>query len=262
MTTDRDFKRLVRQRMTETGERFTAARAALRSSPTMATTSAAVTARWIELLGDPQQNQGAFQLLKQLAPDELRPLAVAGTRHADPKVRRRSCRLLDDLALTPASIAALEACTDDDDPRVRAAALHTLACERCKPDGVCLDQRQIAERAANDRSAKVRRGVVMELSWNRVHSDEWAFALAARLLDDPSPEIRRYARAALDRIERQRRTDEERRRLPEPLRTKTERHPGKWVAISEGAIVAVDPPPSWRRRHPDAQLYFVGAEAP
>jgi hypothetical protein len=258
MTTDKDFKRLVRQRMTETGERYTAARAALR--PDASTAPPVVAARWIELLGDPRQNQGAFRLLKGLAADDLRPLAVAGTRHGDPRVRRRSCRLLDDLALTPESVAALERCADDPDPRVRAAALHTLACERCKPDGVCLDPRRVAERAADDRSAKVRRGVVMDLAWNAAHSDEWALALAARLLDDPSAEIRRYAQASLDRIERQRRTDGERRRLPELLRTKTERHPGKWVAIEDGGLVAVDPTPSWRRRHPDAQHYFVAQD--
>lgn len=257
MTTDKDFKRLVRQRMAETGERYTAARAALRPDGPPAA-GAGRADRWIELLADPEQNQGAFRLLKELAPDDLRPLAIAGAGHGDPKVRRRSCMLLDDLALTPDSLLALEACTADDDPRVRAAALHTLACARCKPDGVCLDPRQVAERSAADRSARVRRGVVMELSWNPVHSDAWAVAMATRMLDDPSAEIRRYARAALDRIEHQRRTDDERRRLPEPLRTKTERHPGKWVAVVDGGIAAVNPTPSWRRRNPDAQLYFVG----
>jgi hypothetical protein len=256
MPTDKDFKRIVRQRMADTGERFTVARAALETS---AVQPAGVdrAERWIELLGDPQQNQGAFELLKALSPEQLRPLAVTGTRHANPKVRRRSCQLLDDLALTPESVAALEACTDDDDPRVRGAALHTLACERCKPDGVCLDQRLIAERASGDRSAKVRRGVAMTLSWNPRHSDEWALDMATRFLADSSAEIRRYAQAALERIERQRQSDQERRRLPEPLRTKTKRHPWKWVAIVAGAIVAVDPAPSWRRRHPDAHLYFV-----
>lgn len=77
---------------------------------------------------------------------------------------------------------------------------------------------------------------------------------APRFLADPGAEIRRYAQAALDRIDRQRRTDEQRRQLPEPLRTKTERHQLKWVAIAAGQIVAVDPGPSWRRRHPQAQL--------
>lgn len=266
MPTDKDFKRLVRQRMVDTGERFTAARAALAPSLDDATgvdpgsTSKDLPApgsRWIDLLGDPEQNQGAFTLLKALPPDQLGLLAVTGTRHANPKVRRRSCQLLDDLALTPESVAALEACTSDADPRVRGAALHTLGCEHCKPDGVCLDQRQIAERAAGDRSAKVRRGVAMTLSWNPRHSGDWAFNMATRLLADSSAEIRRYAQAALERMECQRQTDEARRQLAEPLRTKTGRHPGKWVAILAGAIVAVDPPPSWRRRHPDAQLYFV-----
>ena len=153
-------------------------------------------------------------------------------------------------------------CTADPDPRVRAAALHTLACAHCKPDGVCLDPRAIAERAAGDPSAKVRRGVAMGLSWNRAHSDTWAVELATRFLEDPSAEIRRYAEAALERIARQRRTDDERRTLPDDLRRKTERHPGKWVAVEDGRIVAVDPGPSWKWRHPDARLHFVAAGNP
>jgi hypothetical protein len=266
MPTDKDFKRIVRQRMDETGERFTVARAALTTTPVDPTGIDGGSSlperglRWIELLGDPQQNQGAFALLRALPPEQLAPLAVTGTRHTNPKVRRRSCQLLDDLALTPDSVAALEACATDDDTGVRRAALHTLGCEHCKPDGVCLDQRLIAERAAGDRSAKVRRGVAMSLSWNPRHSDDWAVGMATRFLGDSSAEIRRYAQTALERIERQRRTDRERRQLPEPLRTKTERHPGKWVAILGGAIVAVEPAPSWKRRHPDAELFFVTSD--
>lgn len=267
MPTEKDFKRLVRQRMAVTGERYTKARTVLGRTPDESPPEHVVPSpraldpqtltRWIVLLGDPQENQSVFRLLKTLPPEELLPLALTGTRHENPKVRRRSCRLLDDLALTPASIEALEACARDADPDVRGAALHALACQDCKPDGVCLDQRAIAERAANDGSAKVRRGVAMTLSWDPNQSDDWAVGMATRLLSDASPVIRRYAQAALDRIERQRRTDEERRQLPEPLRTKTERHFGKWVAIEDGGIASVDPPPSWRRRHPNAHLYFV-----
>jgi hypothetical protein len=260
MPTNKDFKRLIRQRMAATGERYTHARDALVEAPPGVNVDR--TARWVELLADPQQNLGAFELLKALPAPQLQRLAIAGTRHADARVRRRCCRLLDDLALTDESIAALEVCATDADPRVRQAALHTLSCEHCKPDGVCLDQRMIAERAASDPSAKVRRGIVATLAWNPALSDEWAVALATRFLDDASAENRRYARVALDRIDRQRRTDEQRRQLPEPLRTKTERHPGKWVAIIDGAIVSVDPPPSWRRRRPDAQLYFVSRSEP
>ncbi|HET6864267.1 MAG TPA: hypothetical protein VFH80_00010 [Solirubrobacteraceae bacterium] len=266
MPTDKDFKRIVRQRMADTGERFTEARAALSVEPdppqvsirqTGRAETPPITGRWIEMLGDPQQNQGAFGRLKALPPEQLTPLAVAGTRHADPRVRRRSCQLLDDLALTDETVAALEACAVDPEPKVRRAALHTLSCEHCKPDGVCLDQRMVAERAARDRSATVRRGIAMTLAWNPKHSDGWAVAMATRFLEDPSAEIRRHAQAALGRIELQRSTDAERRQLPEPLRTKTERHPGRWVAVVDGRIVAVDPPPSWRRRNPSVRLYFV-----
>lgn len=264
MPTDKDFKRLIRQRMAATGERYTEALTRLAVASGLANQarmqpSSVVSqrGRWVELLGDPDQNQTAFGRLRELPAEDLRPLAIAATRHVNPRIRRRSCQLLDDLALTPESISALEQCAVDPDPRVRRAALHTLACEHCKPDGACLDQRLIAERAASDRSAKVRRGVAMGLSWNPKHSDDWAVALATRLLSDPSSEIRRYAGAALDRIERQRRGDLVRQDLPEALRRKTDRHPGKWVAITSGDIVAVDPGPSWRRDHTEADLYFV-----
>jgi hypothetical protein len=258
MPTDKDFKRLVRQRMADTGLRYTDARRELAGEPRPTTTKTiSKPERWIELLGDPQQNEGAFGLLRALPPDELRPLAVTGTAHANPRVRRRSCQLLDDLALTSETIDALERCATDPDPRVRTAALHTLACEHCKPDGVCLDQRAIAERAAADASATVRRRVAMGLSWNPEHSDGWAVSMATRLLADPSAEIRRYAQAALDRIAHQQRTDADRRQLPDPLRRTTGRHPGRWVAVVDGSVVAVDPPPSWRRHHSEAHLYFV-----
>ena len=129
MPTNKDFKRLVRQRMADTGERYTDARAALVTDVDPSPSPRPqLRERWMELLGDPKQNQYVFRLLKELPPDELRPLAVAGTRHDNPKVRRRSCQLLDDLALTPESIAALEVCTADPDPRVRGAALHCTLC--------------------------------------------------------------------------------------------------------------------------------------
>jgi hypothetical protein len=73
----------------------------------------------------------------------------------------------------------------------------------------------------------------------------------------PERQNRRYAQAALDRITLQASRNGARSELPEPLRTKTERHPGKWVAIRDNAILAVEPSPSWRHRHPDALLYFV-----
>ena len=77
--------------MTATGERYTVARAAF--TPQVAEPAKPPTRwRWIELLGHPQRNQRAFTVLEALPPDELRPLAIAGTRHANPKIRRRSCR--------------------------------------------------------------------------------------------------------------------------------------------------------------------------
>ncbi|MGW0764752.1 HEAT repeat domain-containing protein [Streptomyces sp. NPDC002676] len=57
----------------------------------------------------------------------------AGLRYADPAVREGCCRLLDHLVDTE-SMSLLIVMADDPDARVRTAAFHTLACDRCKGD--------------------------------------------------------------------------------------------------------------------------------
>lgn len=241
MPRNKDFKRLVRQRVAATGEPYTAARAALagpqpgRRPPT----ATVMPERWLELLAERDHALGAFELLRGLPPDDLRPLAVRAARHDDWRVRRHGCRLLDDLAITEASLAALTACLDDPHPKVRRAALHSLSCERCKPDGCVLDVRPLFERMAGDPNAKVRSTVIGTLSWR--DDSDWARNLLARAAEhDRSAEVRGLARRGLARLERQARTDAARRTLPDDLRRKTERHPAKWVAIADGRIIGVN----------------------
>lgn len=262
MPTDKDFKRLVRQRMADTGERYTEARAALDTRPEPLDPRI----RWIEHLADVERAAEAFDLLEALPESTLRRLALAGLDHESWRVRRACCRLLDDLTLTPESIAALESCLDDPHPRVRRNALHTLSCDRCKPDGQCLDIRALFERAARDTNAGVRKMVAGTFEWK--HDEPWAEALMQHFVaTDPSNEIRRSAEKGLARIERQRRTDAERRALPADLVRKTERHRGKWVAIAGGTIIGAEAYAGALRRiikgkgATDAKLYWVSPEA-
>ena len=246
MPENKDFKRIVRRRAAATGETYTAARAAIAGMPpttaTSPTTGLAAPSRpqrWLELLAERDHAPGAFSLLRALPEDELRPLAVTATTHADWRVRRHGCRLLDDLTLTDESLVALTTCLQDDHPKVRRAALHSLACERCKPDGCALDTRLLFERMITDPSASVRAMVVGPLSWR--NDAAWATPLLERVAEsDRSAELRSLARQGLARLARQDATDAARRELPDDLRRKTERHPGKWVAVADGRIIGVD----------------------
>jgi len=266
MPQNKDFKRLVRERMITTGERYTTALARLGLSPRTSPPPSERVARWVAMLGTVDKAFGAFDLLEALPPHELRAAALSGVSDPNWRVRRSCCRLLDDLALTDETQAALLACLDDEHPQVRRAALHSLTCEKCKPDGCSLDRRPLLERMADDPSQRVRKSIVTGLSW--AHHDEWALDLLRRFADDRSAELRALAQQGIARITRERETDQARRRLPDDLLRKTERHPGKWVAIVDGRIVAADRFTGAIRRalrglgHPDAEVYWVAPAEP
>lgn len=63
------------------------------------------------------------------------PAVRRGLAHADPQVRAECCNVLDHFLDEPA-LPELVANLDDPDGRVRARALHALACDRCK-EGSC-----------------------------------------------------------------------------------------------------------------------------
>jgi hypothetical protein len=130
MPRDKDFKRLVRRRMAETGERYTQARIALmrerqRARPPGGSGSRDQVEDWLTLMALPgvpgRQNEG-FADVQALPPDECRRVAVRGLRHESWRVRRRSAQLLDDLALTDETIEALTGALRDQHPGVRQAA--------------------------------------------------------------------------------------------------------------------------------------------
>jgi hypothetical protein len=134
-------------------------------------------------------------------------------------------------------LAALRRALDDPDPRVRRSALHTLSCQHCKPSGCALEVQPLFERMARDPSRRVRAAVLNPLGWQRHGS--WAERLVEYMaVNDPSEKLRDHARAILARKAFERTADAERRRLPERLRLKTERHPFQWVALDGERLVA------------------------
>ena len=258
MPQDKDFKRIVRRRMANTGESYTAARAALDPEPFP---TRGHISRWLAELASPALAIAAYGALRGLPATRLRPAALSGMDHPNWRVRRSCCRLLDDVSLTTESTAALEKRLGDPHPLVRRAALHTLSCKHCKPDGCTLEIQPLFERMACDPSRRVRSAVLHPLSWAYAN-EPWTLDLLRRFSEgDPSRQLREVARTFIADLETRRRSNELRlRELPAELRAKTERHPGRWVAIAAGSIVAVDDPRAIRharRTYPDTVLYWV-----
>jgi len=232
MPLDKDLKRLVRARMAAAGERYTTARAALVPAIPGVDLRALVSK-----LADPATAGTAEAMLRAQPPERLVAALVAGIDSPGWRVRRSCCRLLDDLDLTPSSLAALQGALDDPDPRVRRCALHTLSCQHCKPSGCALDVQPLFERMARDPSRRVRETVLNPLGWQR--HGPWAERLVESIAaSDPSEKLRDDARGILAAKTLERAADAERRRLPERPRLKTERHPFRWVALDGQRLVA------------------------
>lgn len=232
MPVDKDLKRLVRARMAATNENYTTARAALVPSVTRIDLGTLVTQ-----LADPATAGPAAGTLKTQPSERLVPVLVLGLQSPEWRVRRSCCRLLDDLDFTPESLAALQRVLDDPDPRVRRSALHTLSCQHCKPSGCALEIRPLFERMARDPNRRVRDAVLNPLGWQR--HGTWAERLVEYMAaNDPSEKLRDNARGILAGKALERAADAERRRLPERLRLKTERHPFQWVALDGERLVA------------------------
>jgi hypothetical protein len=269
MAQDKDFKRLVRARMAETGERYTTARTALRRGG--GATRRGDVEGWIELLarpGTPGRPNEGFERLQALPEDELRQACLRGLNHASWRVRRRCAQLLDDLSLADETITALTASLQDEHPGVRASALHSLVCVHCKPDACTVDIRSVAMSMLDDPFAQVRRAAVGAL--HQYHDptgtfdDEETIEVLRRIAStDVSGRVRYEAGGLVREKERRLAGDAARRALPDELRGKTERHPGKWVAIADGTIVSAQPFLGRLRRdmkgtgHPDALVVWV-----
>jgi HEAT repeat protein len=149
----------------------------------------------VSCLGDPQRAVAAYHELLRRGPDAVGAIR-AGLRHENPVVREGCCRLLDHL-VDVGSMGHLIAMIDDPDARVRIAAFHALACDRCKGDTCAPGADQVLEPAlrhlADDPDAHVRARAA-ELVGKFVHADGRAVtALEASHAQDPSPVVRKKA---------------------------------------------------------------------
>ena len=243
MPLDKDFKRLVRGRMEQTGESYTVARQALRKNSPSQQLDEREIEKWLDLLALPDQagpGDKAYSRIKSFSHEDRRVCGLQGLRHNNWRVRRRSALLLDDLALTDETIVELKRLLRDHHFKVRAAALHTLVCEHCKPEACDIPIREIAESMLDDPNAKVRAQALGGIAgWVGDVADERALATISNMAEkDPSSKVRGHARGLYNWHLAKRRGDEARLSLPEDVRAKVNRHPGKWVAVSEGTVIA------------------------
>jgi HEAT repeat protein len=120
----------------------------------------------IELLGS-QDREEQYEAYKALFAQGQTVLddAVRGLKHANPKVRRWCADLMDHLA-DDRCVLPLIGLLEDEAPRVRRQAVHSLACQRCKPTPLQADlTATLVEIALNDPSLKVRSEAVFGLSF-------------------------------------------------------------------------------------------------
>ncbi|HEY2174247.1 MAG TPA: HEAT repeat domain-containing protein [Mycobacteriales bacterium] len=96
-----------------------------------------------------------------LEPHADKATLIDAVSDPDPAVRFRACRLLDHHELDRSVATRMLAALQDPNKKVRHAALHTLGCEPCKPDGGECFPVDVAgvtvDVLRNDRSLRVRR---------------------------------------------------------------------------------------------------------
>ena len=239
MAKDRDFKRLVRERMQDTGERYTGARAALIAQRDAGDWG--LSDRTRSLLGqlaDTGLAAASRDHLARLPEPERRAAAIEGLQHESWRVRRTCAQLLDRVDLTPESVAALTRALDDEHPQVRRKAVHTLTCEQCKPNGCAVDVRPVFERAIGDPSSLVR-SMVVHVCGLHFFDRQWAIDLVAAVAAaDLSLKVRESAAGAIGSLRKFWESDDRRRQLEPDVVARTERYPGRWVVIRDGRVFA------------------------
>jgi len=149
----------------------------------------------VALLADPHRASRAYTRLLALGP-EATEAARDGLAHPDERVRERCCQVLDHL-MDADSIPLLIGALADPSERVRIAAVHALACDRCKTDACRPAPEAVLPTAINtlagDPSALVR-AYAAELVGRWVHSRPAARdALLRSAAHDPSPAVRKKA---------------------------------------------------------------------
>jgi HEAT repeat protein len=152
--------------------------------------------RLVEALGNaPRAGVAYRELLRRGAP--AGSAIRRGLHHADAAVREQCCRLLDQLLVEDA-FGEMVAMLEDVDAGVRVAAVHALACDRCKPDG-CRPEEAAALgpgiRLLEEDSDPHVRAMAVELVGRFVHGNADAVEALVRVAEcDPSPAVRKKAR--------------------------------------------------------------------
>ncbi len=128
--------------------------------------------------------------------DEILEQLMSGVEHPNPRVRFECAHLADHLDDERCFAILAKLCADDV-PRVRAEALHGLACEQCKSCPLSLDSvALLVEAALYDPSDKVRNKMVITFA---AHSPDERIRKALRHMaaHEANPKIRQKAAAAL-----------------------------------------------------------------
>ncbi|MFI2205538.1 HEAT repeat domain-containing protein [Streptomyces sp. NPDC020192] len=149
----------------------------------------------VSCLGDPQRTAPAYRELLRRGENAASAIR-AGLRDANPAVREHCCRLLDHL-VDAESMDDLITMADDPDPRVRIAAFHALACDRCKDDTCAPGPDRVLGPALHHLDSDLDphvRAMAAELVGKFAHSDARATeALKRAHAHDPSPAVRKKA---------------------------------------------------------------------
>jgi HEAT repeat protein len=149
----------------------------------------------VEELGVPHRAQAAYWVLLGRGERSL-PAVRAGLQHEHADVRVHCCRIMDHF-LAPDALTELLGMLDDSDARVRVAALHSLACDRCKEGDCRPDTRDVLDSATRllttDDSPHVR-AMAVEVAGAFVHESADALqALEKAAASDGAPAVRKKA---------------------------------------------------------------------
>src|SRR5262245_8645715 len=112
--------------------------------------------------------RAAIEQLRALLPD-VRDAMLAAMTSPDWRVRASASSVLDHAEQDADVERALRLAASDPDARVRDAALHSLSCVHCKPEGCMADESVdvLVDGLLHDSSVRVRRKLAGELMWKQ-----------------------------------------------------------------------------------------------
>jgi HEAT repeat protein len=158
---------------------------------------------WVCQLAIAHSRQQAKRHLLVSGPPAL-PALRRGLRHPKAIVRRLCVSILDQL-VDEESVPDLVAALDDDDPTVRARALHALACDACKQSDCRPADDLFVPRAleflGGHPDADLRAAAIDALGKVAQRRPDALAALAAAGESDTNPDLRNMARLRAQRVQ-------------------------------------------------------------